>query len=96
MLFTYEWSDWRNGLFFWLQSVHVVEAFRRSGVLSQMADFLQAYIKERGSCGIRLYYEKEQRELWQPVVKKLKLIQSHYYIFNVDNNEDGTKVTSEQ
>ena len=34
MLFTYEWSDWRNGLFFWLQSVHVVEAFRRSGVLS--------------------------------------------------------------
>ena len=23
MYFTYEWSDWRNGLFFWLQSVHV-------------------------------------------------------------------------
>ncbi len=32
MLFTYEWSDWRDGLFFWLQSVHVVSSHRKSGI----------------------------------------------------------------
>ena len=68
MLFTYEWSDWRNGLFFWLQSVHVASAARKSGVFTQMSAFLDAYVKERGSCGIRLYYEKEHREKWAPII----------------------------
>jgi len=86
MLFTYEWSDWRNGLFFWLQSVHVAKDARKSGVFSAMSDFLDVYMKERGSCGIRLYYEKEHREKWGPIIKKLKLTESHYFIFHVDNN----------
>ena len=73
MLFTYEWSDWRDGLFFWLQTAHVTEAHRKSGVFSQMSQYLEKYMVERGSCGLRLTYEKEQRELWQPVISKLKL-----------------------
>ena len=58
MLFTYEWSDWRNGLFFWLQSVHVAETYRKSGIFKKMSNFLDGYTKERGSCGIRLNYDK--------------------------------------
>jgi hypothetical protein len=85
MLFTYEWSDWRNGIFLWMQTAYVSETHRNSGVFSLMSEFLEGYMKERGCCGIRLYYEKEQREMWQPIIKKLKLSQSHYYIFNVDN-----------
>ena len=85
MLFTYEWSDWRNGLFFWLQSVHVTSEARKSGVFSEMSNYLDGYMKERGSCGIRLYYEKEHREKWAPIIKKLKLTESHYFIFHVDN-----------
>jgi GNAT superfamily N-acetyltransferase len=84
MLFTYEWSDWRNGLFFWLQSVHVTSEARKSGVFSEMSNFLDGYMKERGSCGIRLYYEKEHREKWAPIIKKLKLTESPF-IFHVDN-----------
>ena len=85
MLFTYEWSDWRNGIFLWMQTAYVSEAHRKSGVFSLMSEYLEGYMKERGCCGIRLYYDKEHREMWQPVIKKLKLSQSHYYIFNVDN-----------
>jgi len=85
MLFTYEWSDWRDGLFFWLQSVHVAESHRQSGIFKKMAAFLETYTKERGSCGIRLYYEKVQRDKWQPVIKQLGLKESHYFIFHVDN-----------
>ena len=40
MLFTYEWSDWRDGLFFWLQSVHVAETHRQSGIFKKMSAFL--------------------------------------------------------
>ena len=71
MLFTYEWSDWRDGLFFWLQSVHVAETHRQSGIFKKMSAFLDGYTKERGSCGIRLYYDKVQRDKWQPVIKEL-------------------------
>ena len=41
-------------------------------------------MKERGSCGLRLYYEKGNREAWAPVISELKLKESHYFIFNVD------------
>lgn len=85
MLFTYEWSDWRDGLFFWLQSVHVSESYRHSGIFKKMSAFLDTYTKERGSCGIRLYYDKVQRDKWQPVIKQLGLKESHYFIFHVDN-----------
>ena len=90
MLFTYEWSDWRNGLFFYLQSAHVAEGHRQAGIFTKMCDFLEGYMKDRGCCGLRLYYEKEQREMWAPVIKKLKLTESHYYIFHVENQTTTT------
>jgi GNAT superfamily N-acetyltransferase len=32
LMITYEWSDWRNGLFWWIQSVYVKPEYRRLGV----------------------------------------------------------------
>jgi ribosomal protein S18 acetylase RimI-like enzyme len=32
-MLTYELTDWRNGVIWWLQSVYIDEAFRRSGVV---------------------------------------------------------------
>jgi len=40
MFFTFEWSDWRNGLFFIMQSCHVVDEYRKAGVFNKMYDFL--------------------------------------------------------
>ena len=50
-----------------------------------MKHYLDGYMKERGSCGVRVYYEKEHRDKWEPVIRKLGLKESHYYIFHVDN-----------
>src|SRR5262249_12160290 len=36
LMITYEWSDWRNGQWWWLQSVYVDERFRRRGVFSAL------------------------------------------------------------
>ena len=60
LLVTYEWSDWRNGRFWWIQSVYVRPAYRRRGVYRA----LHRYVRERaraegGVVGIRLYVERD-------------------------------------
>jgi len=60
LLITYEWSDWRNGLFFWIQSVYVLPEWRRKGVYRSLYEKVKSLAKERGGvCGYRLYVEKE-------------------------------------
>jgi GNAT superfamily N-acetyltransferase len=57
---TYEWSDWRNGLFWWIQSVYVRPAWRRRGVYAalhrQVEDEARA---DPECCGLRLYVERD-------------------------------------
>jgi GNAT superfamily N-acetyltransferase len=60
LLVTHEWSDWRNGLFWWIQSVFVQQGWRRQGVYSS----LYAHVQELAAadpqvCGFRLYVEKD-------------------------------------
>jgi len=42
LLVVFEWSDWRNGLHWWIHSVYVLPAFRRQGVYSRMYAFVKA------------------------------------------------------
>ena len=56
---TYEWSDWRNGNVWWIQSVYVSKEFRRRGVFSALyAAVRDAAHADKDACGIRLYVEK--------------------------------------
>jgi len=60
LMITYEWSDWRNGLFWWLQSVYVRPEFRKQGVFSGLFDHVAGMARSQpGVCGIRLYVENE-------------------------------------
>lgn len=62
LLITYEWSDWRNGTFWWLQSVYVAAAERRRGVFSALySEVLDAARRDGGVCGLRLYVEQANR-----------------------------------
>ena len=59
LMVTYEWSDWRNGRFWWIQSVYVLPQFRRGGVYSQLHSWVRdAALADGNACGIRLYVEK--------------------------------------
>ena len=59
---TYEWSDWRNGLFWWIQSVYVDPQHRGKGVFSQMYQTVKDLAREDArSCGIRLYVEQDNQ-----------------------------------
>ncbi|MDG1164794.1 MAG: GNAT family N-acetyltransferase [Porticoccaceae bacterium] len=61
LMVTYEWSDWRNGLFWWIQSVYVASEFRRQGIYRAMYFQLQFMAKASSIpvCGFRLYAETE-------------------------------------
>jgi len=60
LMVTNEWSDWRNGLFWWIQSVYIVPAARRQGVYRALYDFVRDMARaDPGICGFRLYVEKD-------------------------------------
>ncbi|MDB6027808.1 MAG: acetyltransferase [Verrucomicrobiales bacterium] len=60
LLITYEWSDWRNGLFWWIQSVYVAPEFRRRGVYRALHSFARELASRDDDVrGLRLYVESE-------------------------------------
>ena len=80
-LITYEWSDWRNGTVWWIQSVHVLPEARRQGVYGG----LYAYLKQLAESdervrGIRLYVDLRNTRA-QVVYAKLGMNGEHYQVF---------------
>ena len=60
LLITHEWSDWRNGGWWWIQSVYVMPEARRAGVFSTMYRAIESRARTApGVIGLRLYVEKE-------------------------------------
>ena len=58
IMLTREWSDWRNGEFWWIQSVYVAPGHRRRGVFRRLFEFVRARAVARDNvCGLRLYVE---------------------------------------
>jgi len=57
-MITREWSDWRNGFFWWLQSVYVHENYRRQGIFRSLYQYIKKLSEENEDiCGIRLYVD---------------------------------------
>ena len=81
LMITFEWSDWRNGWFWYVQSVYVRPEARGKRVYSQLYRFVKDRASENGNvCGFRLYVEKEN-ERAQAVYKKLGMEETYYLMF---------------
>jgi ribosomal protein S18 acetylase RimI-like enzyme len=81
LMITYEWSDWRNGLMWWIQSVYVMPDYRRRGIYKMLYEFVKERAKQEGNVrGFRLYVEKENR-IAQQTYSKLGMEESHYLMF---------------
>ena len=84
LLITREWSDWRNGHFWWIQSVYVVEKFRGQGVFRALFKHVRALAKARRDvCGLRLYMEAGNARARQ-AYERLGLKQTEYQVFEMD------------
>ena len=81
LLVTKEWSDWRNGTFWWIQSVYVRPEYRRRGIYRRLYRYLQAQAaKKRAVCGFRLYVEKDNRRA-QRTYRASGMRQTQYLVY---------------
>ena len=81
LMVTYEWSDWRNSWFWWIQSVYIVPESRGKSIYRQMYKFVQQMAAEKGNvCGFRLYVEHDN-ERARRVYEKLGMQASHYLMY---------------
>ncbi|QYO65870.1 GNAT family N-acetyltransferase [Leptolyngbya sp. 7M] len=81
LMVTTEWSDWRNGWFWWIQSVYILPEARGRGVYRKLYEFVKGCAEENGHvCGFRLYVEKEN-ETAQAVYEKLGMEKTYYLMY---------------
>ena len=81
LMITKEWSDWRNGELWWIQSLYVEPAFRRRGVFRQLYAHVQALAaREPRVCGFRLYVERENAAA-QAVYRAIGMHETRYRVY---------------
>jgi GNAT superfamily N-acetyltransferase len=81
LMITYEWSDWRNGLVYWIQSVYVVDNYRKKGVFRLMYEHIKTKVSQDESLrGIRLYVDKTNTKAIN-VYNRIGMNGEHYQLF---------------
>lgn len=81
LMITFEWSDWRNTWFWWIQSVYILPEFRGRKIYSALYTFVKNLAEKQGNvCGFRLYVEHDNEKA-QKVYQKLGMESSHYLMY---------------
>jgi GNAT superfamily N-acetyltransferase len=84
LMVTYEWSDWRNATFWWIQSVYVRPEYRRHGVFRALYRSIETIAGTRGDvCGVRLYVDHSNGHA-QKTYESLGMKHSHYEMMEMD------------
>ncbi len=84
LLVTFEFSDWRDGLFWWIQSVYVRPEARRLGVYAALHRHVEREARASGgACGLRLYVDKRNTRA-QQVYRRLGLVPTEYDLYETD------------
>lgn len=84
IMHTYEWSDWRNGMFLWVQSVYVDAEYRRNGIFKKLYNYLRSRCdNDAGIVGIRLYVEKENTNA-KATYKSLGMYECNYHMYEYE------------
>jgi GNAT superfamily N-acetyltransferase len=79
IMVTYEWSDWRNGKIWWIQSVFVHPDQRRAGVFSALYRHVESLARQDGARGLRLYVEHENLRAMQ-TYETLGMVNPNYQV----------------
>ena len=84
LLITDEWSDWRNGYFWWVQGVYVAPDCRRQGVYRALDNQVRDEARRLGNIrGLRLYVERDNH-VAQRVYNSLGMSLSHYDMYEIE------------
>lgn len=84
LMVTYEWSDWRDGVFWWIQSVYVRPECRGAGVYRRLHEWVAQLARRNGRvCGLRLYVEQDNRAA-QQVYERMGMRCTAYRLYETD------------
>jgi ribosomal protein S18 acetylase RimI-like enzyme len=81
LMVTFEWSDWRDGHFWWIQSVYVRPEARRQGVFRALYREVAGMVeRDAAVCGLRLYVEASNARA-QATYASLGMDRTHYLVY---------------
>ena len=81
LMVTTEWSDWRNGVFWWVQSVYVSANMRRRGIYRRLYNHVKKLADSAPNvCGFRLYVEQDNT-VAQSTYQSMGMNKTAYRIF---------------
>jgi GNAT superfamily N-acetyltransferase len=80
VMITFEWSDWRNQMIWWIQSVYVQKDHRHKGVFTQLIEEVKKQAKKENIDVLRLYVFSENSQAIK-VYQKQNWKKEPYYIF---------------
>lgn len=84
VMVTFEWSDWRDGVVWWLQSVYVTPSHRRRGIFRALYQHVERTAREGGDVvALRLYVEHENVRA-QQTYQALGMKRTGYLVFETD------------
>jgi GNAT superfamily N-acetyltransferase len=94
IMHTFEWSDWRNGCFWMIQSVYVAPEARGQGVFRRLFQHLRTIARaDPGVCGLRLNVERDNARA-QRTYRGCGLVDSGYFVMEEDFSGAVTRVGS--
>lgn len=83
LMITFEWSDWRNGMMWWFQSVYIQPDHRKKGLFRQMYQHILDLARQKNVREVRLYVDKDNVAA-QKVYESLGMTQSHYLMYEIE------------
>jgi GNAT superfamily N-acetyltransferase len=84
LMITYEWSDWRNGNLWWIQSVYVKQECRAQGIFRRLFEHVKTLAREQqGVPALRLYVHAENSRAHRSY-ERLGMSRTQYEVFEMD------------
>ena len=80
LMITYEWSDWRNGQIWWLQSVYVLPEWRQRRVFGALYQHVYQLAQTNNVKGLRVYVE-HNNTVAQKTYEQMGITRSDYLMF---------------
>ena len=84
-MITYEWSDWRNGIIWWIQSVYVLPAHRKQGIFGVLFKHIQNLAKVNPQVKALRLYVMHNNNAGQDTYQSLGMNDSGYIVFEKED-----------
>lgn len=85
-MITYEWSDWRNGVIWWMQSVYVLPDYRKQGVFRKLFSQIESLARTHPQVKALRLYVMQNNNTGQRTYQSLGMNDSGYIVFEKESS----------